>query len=109
MSIFALKIEEIGVFGANKVGKPWQIMSWVRTFSKSSFGEIFCLDRIIFLWMMASLLIKEEISYEEMTCISYIFFCRHSALPPRCADLLQRICLRILQPTYSMMTCWGDL
>ena len=44
-------------------------MSWVRTGSKRRFGEKFCLERIMFSWRMADLLIKEARYSGEMTNI----------------------------------------
>ena len=71
-----------------KVEKPWQAICWVRTYSNKRFGEIY----FLFLWNVATMLIKEARYSEEMTCRSNICFCGYSALPSRLGDLFQRTC-----------------
>ena len=65
-----LKIKEIRVFGSEKRREILAGHELGKNFFKERFVETSCMDRIMFLWRMATLLIKDSRSYEEMVCRS---------------------------------------
>ena len=67
MVVLSLKMKEIIVFSDYKRRKPWQVLSWVITCSKSRFGVTYFLERIMLLFSMTSLFIDEARYYEDMT------------------------------------------
>ena len=76
-----LKMKRGRLFGANKRRKPWKAIIYFRTYSNRILGKIVCLERSV-LWRIDVLFIKDSMSSEEITLISYICFSKPFDLPP---------------------------